>query len=155
MKRILVAIVGLCVILSSCNSALPQMQIELDGQSVDFSPRVYESGNYSGSFWDSSAERLPCLDVSNNEYISLHFLEKPPSDASITMYEIYDTSISLGATSAHGDPTSIEFEYQDDRISFDIGEAGEQYRLYVCACNWKELFNSTTRKYIFVTEIAE
>lgn len=155
MKRIMVVMLGLCAILSSCSSASPKLQIELEGQSVDFMPMVRELGNYSGSFFDSSADRFPYLEISNKTNVSFYFLEKPPSNVSVTMYEVYDTSIAFGATTAHGEPVSIEFEYKDNRISFDVGEGEERHHLYVCSCDWNSLFSSTSRNYVFVTENAE
>ena len=132
MKRIMVVMLGLCAILSSCSSASPKLQIELEGQSVDFMPMVRELGNYSGSFFDSSADRFPYLEISNKTNVSFYFLEKPPSNVSVTMYEVYDTSIAFGATTAHSEPVSIEFEYKDKKYSICYGVIDDEEVISFC-----------------------
>lgn len=124
--------------------------LQVNEQETDFVPHIQNiSAHSGGSYWDSSIVSLPCLPVDNGDKINLTFYTNPPDSITLMQYDIFITTLPLGASQSKSSANQIESEYNGQMLSFFIPSFDTEYQLIRCCCSWNLLFLERKIEYVF------
>lgn len=137
MKRrygLFVSFAMLMMILSGCSREMPEVNVQINGEDIDFAPYVSKlSNDTDGSYLDGTANQLPCILVNCGDKISLIFKTNHGEEHTIKKYEVLDANKPLGSSEAKSEFEIIDIEEEkEDMISFNIDEIGMKQQLILC-----------------------
>lgn len=139
MKKLL-SVCFLLLILCGCNAPPtyepPKVEISINGEFVELAPDVDVLNGNSGGIWDSPANELPMLLVSNLDTLSLSFLNGVPLSVSAKKYDVFDMEDVIGNPNVRSGPIDMEMLYQDAAVSFDVVQEKSAQQLITVIGEW-------------------
>lgn len=139
MKKLL-SVCFLLLMLCGCNATPvyepPKAEVSLNGEMVELTPDVDILNGNVGGIWDSPANELPMLFVSNADTISLAFPDEAPLSVKTKKYDVFDMEDVIGNPNARSGPTDLEATCQEAVVSFEVVQEESTEQLITVIGEW-------------------
>lgn len=157
-KKILLFVVFAVLLLSviGCSNKSPEyeppkVEVLINGASVELTPDVDVHNGNAGGIWDSPANELPMAFVSNEDTISVVFLDEAPRSVRIQKYDVFDLEDVIGNPNARSGPIGTEAIYQEAAVSFHVVQGKSAQQLITVIGEW----DTQEVQYAFVVSIED